>query len=230
MSATLVSPGCGCTCCDTYDSYDRGYGQSVSARRSVNTKYFLTDKYFTRAVIMTRQRNSSYSSSTLSSTSSASSSGTYASISDSISSYASRLSLSLQSKSTDFWAQFDRGSRKRSSVGSVFKKMFVKRARGEPEKPACQSPVYPVILTSSSSSYMLPSPASSVRETSFIEPHPRVSAPLPHKVSSLPVSSGVPAGLYCVIEDFLTEYDLRLMEEEQRAEMLARNRDKLTEL
>ena len=37
----------------------------------------------------------------------------------------------------------------------------------------------------------------------------------------LPASS-CPAGLYCVIEEFLTEYDTRLLEEEERAELVAR--------
>ena len=30
----------------------------------------------------------------------------------------------------------------------------------------------------------------------------------------------VPAGLYCVIDDFLSEYELRLLEEEQWAKLL----------
>ena len=30
----------------------------------------------------------------------------------------------------------------------------------------------------------------------------------------------VPAGLYCVIDDFLSEYELRLLQEEQRAKLL----------
>ena len=38
----------------------------------------------------------------------------------------------------------------------------------------------------------------------------------------LPAASPCPAGLYCVIEEFLTEYDTRLLEEEERAELLAR--------
>ena len=33
----------------------------------------------------------------------------------------------------------------------------------------------------------------------------------------------VPAGLYCVIDDFLSEYELRLLEEEQRAKLLQGN-------
>ena len=39
--------------------------------------------------------------------------------------------------------------------------------------------------------------------------------------SCLPAASPCPVGLYCVIEEFLTEYDTRLLEEEQRAELLA---------
>ena len=34
--------------------------------------------------------------------------------------------------------------------------------------------------------------------------------------------STCPPGLYCVIDEFLTEYDLRLLEEEERADMLAK--------
>ena len=30
-----------------------------------------------------------------------------------------------------------------------------------------------------------------------------------------------PPGLYCVIDEFITEYDLRVLEEEERAEMVA---------
>ena len=36
----------------------------------------------------------------------------------------------------------------------------------------------------------------------------------------------VPAGLYCVIDDFLSEYELRLLEEEQRAKLLQGNQIK----
>jgi hypothetical protein len=31
-----------------------------------------------------------------------------------------------------------------------------------------------------------------------------------------------PPGLYCVIDEFITEYDLRLLEEEERAEIVAK--------
>ena len=159
----------------------------------------------------------SYSSATMSSTSSAdsaSSSGTYASI-GSLSSYASR--LSLQIRSAHFWAQFDRSQRKRHSVSAVFKQMFSKKPRGEPEKP--QSPPAPA------ATYLFPGPVSAstpaTLETSFTSAR---LAPLRGQVSPRPAPAPAcpaPAGLYCVIEDFLTEYDLRLLEEEQRAELLA---------
>ena len=172
---------------------------------------------------MTRQRTNSYSSSTLSSTSSgASSTGTYASI-RSLSSYASR--LSLQIKSTDFWGQFDRNSRKRNSVSSVFKKMFSKRSRGEPEKnisyhsaplehTTYHFPVIPVSRLSAETSFTerREAPPSSLKRLAA------APSPFPVPLNSCPA----PAGLYCVIEDFLTEYDLRILEEEERAEMIAR--------
>ena len=170
---------------------------------------------------MTRQRTDSYSSSTLSSTSSgASSTGTYASI-RSLSSYASR--LSLQIKSTDFWGQFERNSRKRQSVSSVLRKMFSKRSRGEPEKNSSAS------LENTSYHYPVIPVSRLTAETSFIQRHrdtppsslKRLAAsPSPFPVG--PDSCPAPAGLYCVIEDFLTEYDLRILEEEERAEMIAR--------
>ena len=169
---------------------------------------------------MTRQRTDSYSSSTLSSTSSgASSTGTYASI-RSLSSYASR--LSLQIKSTDFWGQFERNSRKRQSVSSVLKKMFSKRSRGEPEKNSSASlentsyhyPVIPVSRLTAETSFIQrrDTPPSSLKRLA--------ASPSPFPVG--PDSCPAPAGLYCVIEDFLTEYDLRILEEEERAEMIAR--------
>ena len=33
-----------------------------------------------------------------------------------------------------------------------------------------------------------------------------------------------PPGLYCVIDEFLTEYDLRIIEEEERANIVAKKR------
>ena len=34
--------------------------------------------------------------------------------------------------------------------------------------------------------------------------------------------SSCPPGLYCVIDQFLTEYDLRIIEEEERADIVAK--------
>ena len=44
------------------------------------------------------------------------------------------------------------------------------------------------------------------KETSFIDEIPE---------------SSCPPGLYCVIDEFLTEYDLRILEEEERANIVA---------
>ena len=147
---------------------------------------------------MTRQTNSSYDSSTISSTSSSSSSSSagYASI-KSISSWPSR--ISLQIKSSEFWNQFDRKSRKRKSVSSVLKNIFSNKQRGEPEKEKSR-------ITDVYELQDLDSPS-----TSLI-----ISHPSHHSLSPCP------AGLYCVIDDFLTEYDTRMLEEEERAELLAR--------
>ena len=159
---------------------------------------------------MTWQRHrtpASYSSSTLSSTSSGTSStGTYASI-KSVSSCASRLSSQLQP--SNFWNKFDRKT-KTYSVLSVLKNIFKHKERGEPSKLSKENlQIYHITPLHS--------------ETSFILAPPRVSAP-PSSLSSCP------AGLYCVIEDFLTEYDLRLEEEEERAEMIARKTKELKPL
>ena len=166
---------------------------------------------------MTRQRHrtaASYSSSTLSSTSSgASSTGTYASI-KSVSSCASRLSSQIQP--SNFWNKFDRKT-KTYSVLSVLKNIFKHKERGEPSKLSKDNlQIYHI------------SPMPSHSETSFIlDPPSRLSSPL-SPLSRLP--SNCPAGLYCVIEDFLTEYDLRLEEEEERAEMIARKTKELKPL
>ena len=37
-------------------------------------------------------------------------------------------------------------------------------------------------------------------------------------------NSTCPPGLYCVIDEFLTDYDLRLLEEEERAKVVATKR------
>ena len=59
------------------------------------------------------------------------------------------------------------------------------------------------------------------------EPKKHISIPLLEKDKSNVFSddlniSTCPPGLYCVIDEFLTEYDLRLLEEEKRADMLAK--------
>ena len=56
----------------------------------------------------------------------------------------------------------------------------------------------------------------------YAQPRPSSSpfTTLSHR--GLPATSPCPVGLYCVIEEFLTEYDTRLLEEEERAELLAR--------
>ena len=157
---------------------------------------------------MVRRRNESYESSTISSTSSSSSAG-YASI-KSISSWPSR--ISLQIKSSEFWNQFDRKSRNRNSVRSVLKSMFSTKQRGEPEKQKSRvtADVYELqdleAESASQSSSLIPSIPSFNTFNHFLAP-----------------ASTCPAGLYCVIEDFLTEYDTRLLEEEERAELLARS-------
>ena len=159
---------------------------------------------------MRRQRNTSYSSSTLSSTSSGSSNATYASIKSTSSSGASRSSSQLQS--SNFWSKFDRKS-KSYSVLSVLKSLFKhkEREKGEPSKLSKQNlQVYHI-------SPVISHPV----ETSFVDEIPS------HPKYSSSSSGTCPVGLYCVIEDFLTEYDLRLLEEEERAEMIARKSKEL---
>ena len=41
------------------------------------------------------------------------------------------------------------------------------------------------------------------------------------------IISTCPPGLYCVIDEFITEYDLRLLEEEERAEIVANRSNKI---
>ena len=114
-------------------------------------------------------------------------------------------------------------------MSSVFQRIFAKRSRGEPEKPQVLE-----INKMNNTTYLFPVTASEISETSFMERSKNISLERPNNISSErsnnisftenPVSrsSLVPAGLYCVIEDFLTEYDLRLLEEEERADMIAR--------
>ena len=157
-----------------------------------------------------RHRNSSYSSSTLSSNSSTSSAATYASI-KSISSSTSRISSHI--KSGEFWNRFSRKT-PASSVLSLMANLFSPKVRGEPSKPSCSTVITMETETSfSSPSYSLPPPPPST--------YRRAAQPPPHP-PSLHFSSPCPVGLYCVIDDFLTEYDLRLLEEEERADLIAR--------
>ena len=155
-----------------------------------------------------RHRNSSYSSSTLSSNSSTSSAATYASI-KSISSSTSRISSHI--KSGEFWNRFSRKT-PASSVLSLIQHLFSPKVKGEPSKPSSSTVITMETETSfSSPSYSLP-PPSTYRRAAHPPPQP----------PSLHFSSPCPVGLYCVIDDFLTEYDLRLLEEEERADLLAR--------
>ena len=157
---------------------------------------------------MSRHRNSSYSSSTLSSNSSTSSAATYASI-KSISSSTSRISAHI--KSGEFWNRFSRKT-PASSVLSLVQHLFSPKVKGEPSKPSSSTVITIETETSfstSSPSYSLPPPPPSTYLRAVQPP-------------SLHFSSPCPVGLYCVIDDFLTEYDLRLLEEEERADLLAR--------
>lgn len=101
----------------------------------------------------------------------------------------------------------------------MLKNIFKHKERGEPSK-----------LSKDNLQIFHISPVPLHTETSFIlDPPLRLSAPLSPPSSSLSPSN-CPAGLYCVIEDFLTEYDLRLEEEEERAEMIARKTKELKPL
>merc|ERR1712045_922886 len=127
----------------------------------------------------------------------ASSTGTYASI-KSVSSCASRLSSQIQP--SNFWNKFDRKT-KTYSVLSVLKNIFKHKERGEPSK-----------LSKDNLQIFHIYPVSQQLETSFTRQSlRRPAAALATPLSPLS-SSACPAGLYCVIEDFLTEYDLRLEE------------------
>ena len=169
-----------------------------------------------------RHRNSSYSSSTLSSNSSTSSSATYASI-KSISSSTSRISSHF--KSGEFWNRFSRKTQTSSAL-SLIQHLFSPKVKGEPSKPSL-----PTVITienetsfSSSPTYRL-SPPSTYRRA----PQPP-QPPQPPQSPSLHFSSPCPVGLYCVIDDFLTEYDLRLLEEEERADLVARKSKEINKI
>ena len=165
-----------------------------------------------------RHRNSSYSSSTLSSNSSTSSAATYASI-KSISSSTSR--ISSQIKSGEFWNKFSRKTQT-SSVLSLIQHLFSPKVKGEPSKP--RSPT--VITMETETSFCSPAPA----YTGYSLPPAYRRAPPSSQSPSHHFSSPCPLGLYCVIDDFLTEYDLRLLEEEERADLVARKSKEINKI
>ena len=159
---------------------------------------------------MTRQRAHSYSSSTLSSHSSESSNRTYASINSDSSTF-SRVSFS--SPTTWSVAPAEKQKTRSSSLVSIIKRLFRhrnKEAKGEPSK-----------ITKNNLSLLHTSSVSYHSETSLSSSSRRKSLQSPVYSLSSSSSSTCPAGLYCVIEDFLTEYDLRLIEEEDRARQIA---------
>ena len=159
---------------------------------------------------MTRQRAHSYSSSTLSSHSSESSNRTYASINSDSSTF-SRVSFS--SPTTWSVAPAEKQKTRSSSLVSIIKRLFRHRnqeAKGEPSK-----------ITKNNLNLLHTSSVSYHSETSLSSSSRRKSLQSPVYSLSSSSSSTCPAGLYCVIEDFLTEYDLRLIEEEERARQIA---------
>ena len=59
------------------------------------------------------------------------------------------------------------------------------------------------------------------------EPVRNVSYVLPENESETSFIPTCPPGLYCVIDEFITEYDLRLLEEERSAEIVAKRSTEL---
>ena len=90
----------------------------------------------------------------------------------------------------EFWAQFDRNSSQKRSLSGFLKNIFVTRSN-----PEVVENIYEFVKGDVGEA-----------ETSFM--------------SEKFLPDCVPAGLYCVIDDFLSEYELRLLEEEQRAKLL----------
>ena len=160
---------------------------------------------------MTRQRAYSYSSSTISSNSSDASNKTYASINSDSSTF-SRLS----SQQPTLWMQPEKQKSKPTSLVSVIKRLFRHKSKGEPSKLTQKNlELHPASSVSFHTMHSSSSLSSRRKSRQCTLPPP-----------SLP-SSNCPAGLYCVIEDFLTEYDLRLIEEEERAKEIARKSKEL---
>merc|ERR1712154_692668 len=124
------------------------------------------------------------------------------------SSYSSE-TISSQIKSGEFWNRFNRRAPS-NSVLSLLQHFFSPKVKGEPSKPS--KPSKPVLSVST---------VITIDETSF-------SCRAPPVQNSFP--SHCPPGLYCVIDDFLTDYDLRLLEEEERADLLARKSKEINNL
>merc|ERR1712156_770047 len=143
------------------------------------------------------------STSTLSSTSSAGSSlrSRLSSLASS-SSYSSKSSSFIPSPKApiEFWAQFDRKSTQRRSISVIFKELFFAKSK---QKEAAED-IYEIPEGDSNSS-------DEEGETSFSN-------------EPLDTLDTCPTGLYCVIDDFLSDYEMRLFEEEERARLLQKQK------
>jgi len=174
---------------------------------------------------MTRNRSLSYSSATLSSTSSVSSSRTYASI-KSVSSRSSQSSSVYHYPQT--WTNQETKKTKTYSLLNLLKSLFKQKQRGEPSKPMEKNlEIFHLsngVITGHPETSFITIPSTSSRPSSSLQLRPSSSS---SKTKSS--SSNCPEGLYCVIEDFLTDYDLRMIEEEERAEMISRKSKQLLE-
>ena len=116
------------------------------------------------------------------------------------SSFSSKSSSSPPKTPVEFWAQFERNSSQRKSLSVLFKELFF----AKPKKDIGEN-IYEVPEGDSSSD--------EEGETSFSE--------------ALTLDT-CPTGLYCVIDDFLSEYELRLFEEEARARLLQKQNNSKT--
>ena len=94
----------------------------------------------------------------------------------------------------EFWAQFERNGSERKSFSGLLKDLFFSQTKKE---------VIPENI------YEVPEGEDEVEETSFSDSF---------------AMDTCPAGLYCVIDDFLSEYELRLFEEEERARQVQRQK------
>ena len=139
------------------------------------------------------------STSTLSSTSSGESSLRSRLSSLASSSFSSKSSSSPPKTPVEFWAQFERNSSQRKSLSVLFKELFFAKSKKE-----IAEDIYEVPEGDSTSS-------EEEGETSFSE-----------------ALDTCPSGLYCVIDDFLSEYELRLFEEEARARLLQKQNNSKT--